>query len=234
MSTIYVHDEKHNRYEGMTKEQIINAIVQAVEQGEITDLDDGFITKIKELNGNQNIQIWIGTTAQFNAIATKAANTLYILTDDDSADSWDTIAEQLNTLSDEYDDIVSGATTVPNAANTANTDFTHSTWTVYDGTAITAGTYEMRYKIEFGTVGAGGYKNIYNFGMVTFEAGWMKINSAVSCDEENGNSYFVTIKSDGTMKVYYYSTNNLPTLPSELPTWEVAGINHVLEYRRIR
>lgn len=122
MPTIYVHDENHNRYEGMTREQIINAIVQAVEQGEITDLDDGFITKIKEQNGNNNIQLWIGTSAQFNALETKDENTLYILTDDDSADDWDQIAEDVEELGNEIAKIKDGTTRVGKASHANEAD----------------------------------------------------------------------------------------------------------------
>ena len=37
------------KYETMTKEQILAAIEQAVEDGEIRDVDTGFVTKVKEL-----------------------------------------------------------------------------------------------------------------------------------------------------------------------------------------
>lgn len=92
--TVYVICDTNCRYEGMTKEQIIAAIAEATGNTP-TGIDDAFITKLKEQNANGTVKLWIGTTAQFNAVATKDENTLYLLTDDDSADSWDEIAETL-------------------------------------------------------------------------------------------------------------------------------------------
>ena len=284
--TVYVHDSNKNRYEGLTREQIINAIEQAVEQGEITDLDDGFITKIKELNASQNIQIWVGTTAQFSAIQTKAANTLYILTDDDSADDWDAIAEQLEATDDKIDEVLSGSRVVPNATNATNatnadkvictnsnesviadgyndasellyvnfrgaeddyqikevrflqgdrdvnkfarittpcnTDFTHSTWTTYNGTAISAGTYEMRYTNY--PQGAGGVQT-YSFGVVTFASNIT--HSAVSSDKI-GTTFNVEIAANGTMKLYSIDFVNGSATEVTLSSF------NVLQYRRIQ
>lgn len=92
--TVYVISNTNCKYEGMTKEQIIEAIAEATGNTP-TGIDDAFITKIKEQNANGTVKLWIGTTAQFNAITTKDDDTLYLLTDDDSADSWDEIAETL-------------------------------------------------------------------------------------------------------------------------------------------
>ena len=92
--TVYVICDTNCKYEGMTKEQIIAAIAEATGNTP-TGIDDAFITKLKEQNANGTVKLWIGTTAQFNAVATKDENTLYLLTDDDSADSWDEIAETL-------------------------------------------------------------------------------------------------------------------------------------------
>ena len=161
MPTIYVHDENHNRYEGMTREQIINAIVQAVEQGEIIDLDDGFITKIKEQNGNNNIQIWIGTSAQFSALQTKNANTLYILSDDDSADDWDQIAEAVEDLADEITKIKNGDdnTVVYKATNAINAQYT----------SITNGGWDIGKTGTTAFSEAGFYVVRYNVGLTTYQ-----------------------------------------------------------------
>ena len=82
------------KYETLTKEQIIAAIAEAT--GVIvTDVDAAFITKVKESNTGSDVSFWMGTKAQFNAIAPAVkANTfiaridengkLYICTDDDT------------------------------------------------------------------------------------------------------------------------------------------------------
>lgn len=78
----YVQCESHCKYEGMTKEQILTAIEQAVSTGEIKDVDTGFITKIKEQNYNGGLSFWVGTQAEYNAISEKDENCFYITTDD--------------------------------------------------------------------------------------------------------------------------------------------------------
>ena len=110
--TVYVIGNTNCKYEGMTKEQIIVAIAEATGNTP-TGIDDAFITKIKEQNANGTVKLWIGTTAQFNAITEKADDTLYLLTDDDSADSWDQIAETL-------DEILNGTRSVVKATQAAS------------------------------------------------------------------------------------------------------------------
>ena len=80
----YVLCADNCKFEGMTKEQIITAIQEAVKTGEIKDIDAGFITKVKEQNAGRSLTFWVGTTAEFNAIpeAEKNAECLYIKTDD--------------------------------------------------------------------------------------------------------------------------------------------------------
>lgn len=127
--TVYVSCDCHNHYEGLTKEQIIAAIAEATGNTP-TSVDDAFITKIKEMNANAQLKFWIGTTAQFNALATKDGNTLYIMTDDDSADEWDEIADALN-------GIVDGTTRVPKASHALAAD-SATTAAACTGNAATA------------------------------------------------------------------------------------------------
>lgn len=76
-------------HEGMTKEQILTAISQAANDGEIKDVDTGFVSVLKEQNKNAGFKVWVGTTAEFNALTKKQKNCLYIKTDD-------TIGDDLN------------------------------------------------------------------------------------------------------------------------------------------
>ena len=82
------------RYETMTKEQIIAAIEQAVNGGTIVDVDAGFITKVKEKNGGKSVTFWVGTQAQYNAIAEREENCLYIITDETTFDDVAKTVEQ--------------------------------------------------------------------------------------------------------------------------------------------
>lgn len=77
----FVLDENNCLHESMTKEEILSAIVQAVEEGEIQDVDTGFVTKIREINYNRKVEFWVGTQAEFNAIEAKQDNVFYLITD---------------------------------------------------------------------------------------------------------------------------------------------------------
>lgn len=83
------------KYETMTKEQILAAIAQAVSTGSVGDVDTGFITKVKETNGGKAVTFWVGTQAQYNAIANKAENCMYIITDDTSSAELKESVEQI-------------------------------------------------------------------------------------------------------------------------------------------
>lgn len=90
----YVFDENKNLFEGWDKEEIIAAIVNYLETHAVGDVDTGFVTTIKEQNAEKGLKFWIGTTAQYNAIETKDADTLYILTDDSELQDIEAKVEQ--------------------------------------------------------------------------------------------------------------------------------------------
>lgn len=89
----YVLCDDDCRYPGMTAEQILTAIQQAVAQGYVSDPDSAVISKIKEINANGVAQIWVGTEDEFNALDPQPTinasvvristdGTMYICTDD--------------------------------------------------------------------------------------------------------------------------------------------------------
>lgn len=92
---VYVLDDGANRHEAMTKEEVLTAITQAINDGTISDIDAGFITKIQEMNKKGVLKWWVGTQAEFNALAEKDANTLYLFTDDPL---YQDILDNLNSL----------------------------------------------------------------------------------------------------------------------------------------
>lgn len=67
--TFYVVCKDDCLTEGMSKEQILTAIEQSLEQGYVSNPDSAVFSKIKEIRANGTAQIWIGTEAQFNAIS---------------------------------------------------------------------------------------------------------------------------------------------------------------------
>lgn len=67
--TFYVVSKDDCLIEGMSKEQILTAIEQSLEQGYVSNPDSAVFSKIKEIRANETAQIWIGTEAEFNAIS---------------------------------------------------------------------------------------------------------------------------------------------------------------------
>lgn len=106
----YVICDDGCEFPAMTKEQILTAIQQAVESHEITDVDSGFVTTLKEQNANKGVKFWFGTSAQFAALETKQSDTLYILTDDDTMEGIEALQEAVTKILD-------GTTVVPKAAH---------------------------------------------------------------------------------------------------------------------
>lgn len=77
----YCFCEANCRFETMTKEQILAAIAEAAAGGLVFDSESAFITKVKEGNAGGFVTFWVGTTAQYNALAVKEPNCVYIKTD---------------------------------------------------------------------------------------------------------------------------------------------------------
>lgn len=65
---VYAICADDGKFETMTKEQILTAIEQAVENGHVSDPDGAVFSKIKEIRAGQCEQLWVGTEAQFNAL----------------------------------------------------------------------------------------------------------------------------------------------------------------------
>lgn len=88
--SVFVRGDSKSIFEGMTREQILAAIVQAIEGGTIGDVDTGFITRIKEMNAGQQLRFWVGTSAEYNQLVENEqteSNVLYIKTDDTSPEN---------------------------------------------------------------------------------------------------------------------------------------------------
>lgn len=74
----YVICDDNCKFEGMTKEQVYDAIAEATGSTP-TPVDEAFITKVKEQNANHSIKFWKGTEAQYNALTEKDTDTVYII-----------------------------------------------------------------------------------------------------------------------------------------------------------
>ena len=84
--TYHVISDDNCKFESMTKEQILAAIVQAVEGHSISDVDTGFVQVLKEQNHGTGLKFWVGSSAEYNALQTIEQDVFYILTDDTELD----------------------------------------------------------------------------------------------------------------------------------------------------
>lgn len=83
--SVYARYENYSLGETFTKEQILNIISQAIENGTVQNVDWGAVSILKEINKNQPLRFWVGTSAEYEVIEHKENNVLYIRTDDTSA-----------------------------------------------------------------------------------------------------------------------------------------------------
>lgn len=94
---VYVICDQNCKFEGMTKEQILTAITQAVNNGTIGNLDTGFITTIKTITGTP-LKFFVGEQSEYEALTDDQKENLFaIITNDETKNGILTILETLQT-----------------------------------------------------------------------------------------------------------------------------------------
>ena len=90
----YVIDERNCFFEGMTKEETVQAIADAtgLVPADI-NVDDAVISQIRETNKGSGLKFWIGTQAEYNALDEIVPNTFYIFTDGNELEAIEEIAQ---------------------------------------------------------------------------------------------------------------------------------------------
>lgn len=99
--TVYVICGNNCKYEGMTKEQILTAIMQAVNEGTISNIDTGFITTVKTIN-DKPLKFFVGTQAEYDALTNEQRENLFAIITNDTAKQG--LAEALTQLSQDIED----------------------------------------------------------------------------------------------------------------------------------
>ena len=123
--TYYIVDDKKCLHEGMTREQIINAIAEATGTTP-QNVDDGFISTVVETNHGTSIHIWKGTASEYAALETHDANTLYVITDDMSLEDIQAAIDNTNstigTLQENVGTVQSDLSALDGRVTTAEND----------------------------------------------------------------------------------------------------------------
>lgn len=93
--TVYVLCDQNCKYEGMTKEQILTAITQAVNEGTISNIDTGFVQTVKTINGHA-LKLFVGTQAEYDELtAAQKENLFAIITNDTTKEGFSNAIETL-------------------------------------------------------------------------------------------------------------------------------------------
>lgn len=159
---VYVLCDANCKWEGMTKEQILTAITQAVTTGEIGDINTGFVQTIKTINGLA-LKFFVGEQSEYDALSEEDKKDLFaIITNDTTKDGLynafaeveELVGSLLNRVQDaetEINDIKGGYVPVDKAdkANKLNIRGTIGNSDKGD------------FKLVVGQRGVSGYKDLY-------------------------------------------------------------------------
>lgn len=91
----YVHDEKNNRIEALSKEEIYALLAEAIQEGELPSVDEdtAFVTMFKSIVDGKTYKMAFCTQAQYNQLEAQGllvADAYYIITDDETYDDLET------------------------------------------------------------------------------------------------------------------------------------------------
>ena len=113
--TVYVICDQNCKFEGMTKEQILTAIAQAVESGEIRDVDTGFVTTIRTITGTP-LKFFVGEQAVHDALTEEQKKNLFaIITNDTTKEGLLAAIAELQESKMNFERVMEGETAVPKA-----------------------------------------------------------------------------------------------------------------------
>lgn len=222
--THYIHDEKNNRIEGLSKEEIYALLAAAIQQGQLpsVDADTAFVTMFKSIVDGQTYKMGFCTQAQYNAMeagGTLEANALYIITDDTSYD--DIITYIDNIKADLLDAIGANAANITNLENNkvnkygtfeTLTSFINNAGNVEINSRNTDNTYQCYIDVQAG--GIDFYKkangNVTSFDIFELAAGVIipinvpiTQNKTIDITNYGAGLYVVVVENnDGSPKYY--------------------------------
>lgn len=100
--TYFCYCDDNCRFETLTREQILTAITQAVNEGTIGDIDTGFVTTIKTINGS-SLRFFVGTQSEYEKLSEDERQNLFaVITNDTTKDG---ILTALETMGADVEDL---------------------------------------------------------------------------------------------------------------------------------
>lgn len=122
----YVLCEQNCKFESMTKEQILTAISQAVNEGTIGDIDTGFVTKIRTIN-NKDLKFFVGQQSEYELLTNAEKDNLFaIITNDTTKEALlqaiSDLQKREETLEDWQKKVMAGETVIPKVTHASTAD----------------------------------------------------------------------------------------------------------------
>lgn len=155
----WVYCDDHCKFPAMTKEQTLAAIAQAVSTGEIKDVDAGFISKLKTINGTM-LRFFVGTQAEYEALPSEDKNNLFaIITNDTTKVGIETAIETLQNELTELSNAIADGSFIVNTAKSAPNKGTHTEADEVEGKAFT-----FHNTNGFGTNDGNSYWRVWDIG----------------------------------------------------------------------
>lgn len=223
----YVICDSGCKFESMTKEQIFAAIAQAVSDGAISDIDTGFITTVKTINGKP-LRFFVGLQSEYEALSdAERENCFALITNDVTTQALNAAIESLNIQINEIaSGLQNGDFVVEKARAAVTTDITNAGFqTATEETEFEDGCYLFMMEDVIN-------KMYYDFGVVNVTS--KGVQSCLTMNQIIKNQcYFITIHpvlSDlpRRIKIYAYSMADYDT--TDVTAENIAGIR----YKRIR
>lgn len=194
--TVYVLCDQNCKREGMTKEQILAAITQAVESHEISDVDTGFVTTLKTVNGIA-LSFFVGTQEAWAQWPSDQKDGVFaIFTNDTTGDALKLDIEQLQAA---VDDILDGTQSVPKSNTIQGKDGNYKT--------LQNALLEMVYPV--GSI----YMSVNSANPQTFLGGTWEAWGAgkVPVGIDTSDTDFATVEKTGGEKAHTLTENESPT-----------------------
>jgi hypothetical protein len=195
----------------MTKEQILTAITQAVNEGHIGNVDTGFVKTIKTINGAP-LQFFVGTQAQYDALTPEQKQNLFaIITNDTTKEGINNALKTLRTDFDEFKSgILNGNVGVPKAENAIYASNLKRDWNKGE---VASGTINLRnsgsgvYLFVVGVKANGSTTSIHTSVLTYNTAWWGQKQYGTSAIDTYGMYVSLYADTDGTVYVEADSTD---------------------------
>lgn len=152
----YIHDEKNNRIEGLSKEETYALLAAAIQQGQLPSVDEdtAFVTMFKSIVDGKAYKMAFCTQTQYNELETNnllEADALYIITNDATYDDIETAIENIN---DTLDWVVEHINTgIRQNITSISCAFDFSSWQTYSQ-SYTNGSTISQLSLNFSNAGA--------------------------------------------------------------------------------